>query len=305
MSKLDVTLNVWPNLPFDVWQGTRVALHMWMQIIGKIRLAQAPPINHWWQVPLYVTSRGLTTSSMPYEHRTFQIDFDFIDHQLKIYTSDGLSKTLALETQSVAEFYHRVMAILRELEIEISIWTTPVEVENPIPFEQNRDRSNYNREHAEKFWQILVQVDRVFTEFRSRFIGKVSPVHFFWGSFDMALTRFSGRVAPKHPGAPGLADFVTHEAYSHEVSSCGFWFGNGFGQPAFYSYAYPNPSGFEQAVVRPDTAFFSSEIGEFVLPYDAVRQAENPDEVLLDFLQTTYAAAADLAKWDRTALEKA
>jgi hypothetical protein len=295
----------WPSLPFSEWRDTCATLHMWTQVIGKIRLAQAPLINHWWQVPLYVTSRGLTTSPIPYGARTFQIDFDFIDHRLAITTNDGATEGFALRPCAVADFYGEVMRRLRELGLDIRIWTTPVEILNPIPFEQDRQHGAYDPEYANRFWRVLVQADRVFTAFRARFLGKASPVHFFWGSFDLAVTRFSGRRAPLHPGAPNVADRITREAYSHEVSSCGFWPGGaGLERPIFYSYAYAEPEGFKDAPVRPEAASYHREFGEFILPYDEVRQAAAPDETLLDFLQSTYEAAANSAHWDRAALER-
>ena len=280
-------------------------MHLWTQIIGKIRLAQAPLINHWWQVPLYVTSRGLTTSPIPLAASSFQIDFDFIDHHLRIQTSKGMTEQFRLSPCSVAEFYREIIGRLRALGIDIRIWTMPVELENPIPFEADTKRAAYDPEYAHRFWQALVQADRVLTAFRAPFLGKSSPVHFFWGSFDLAVTRFSGRRAPVHPGAPNLADFVTREAYSHECSSCGFWPGGpGMPEPAFYAYAYPAPDGFQDAPVRPQAAGFNKILGEFVLPYEAVRRSSNPDCALLDFLQSTYEAAANLGNWDRAALER-
>ncbi len=274
-------------------------------MIGRIRLAQATPINHWWHVPLYVTARGLTTSPVPYGLRSFQIDFDFIDHRLLIQTSDGARESFALQPQSVADFYRAVMSSLSALGLDIRIWTTPVEIPDPIPFEQDVAHCAYDPGYANRFWRILLQADRIFTAFRGRFVGKASPVHFFWGSFDLAVTRFSGRGAPVHPGAPNVADKVTREAYCDEVSSCGFWPGGaGMERPIFYSYAYPTPAGFATAPVRPDAAFFSRDMGEFILPYDDVRQADSPEEVLLSFLQSTYGAAASLAHWDRTRLER-
>ena len=295
----------WPPLPYPDWQDTCATLQLWTQIVGKIRLALAPPVNHWWHVPLYLTSRGLTTSPMPCQRRTFQIDFDFIDHVLRIDTSDGKRETLPLRPCSVADFYAEIMGRLHALGLTARIWTMPVEIANPIRFEQDHIHAAYDPVQADRFWQVLAQTDQVFAAFRGRFIGKASPVHFFWGSFDLAVTRFSGRRAPPHPGAPGLADFITREAYSHEVSSCGFWPGNGgFGQAAFYSYAYPQPAGFAEARIAPGAVAYSKELGEFILPYDEVRQAAAPAELLLDFLQGTYAAAADLAKWDRAALER-
>ncbi len=296
---------VWPALPLEEWQDTYATLHMWTQIIGKIRLAQAPLINHWWQVTLYVTSRGLTTLPIPHGHRSFQIDFDFIDHQLRIAVSDGRVRTIPLAPRSVADFYDEVLATLASLGLEVRIWSTPVEIENPIPFERDDQHASYDPEYAQRFWRILVQTDRVFTEFRSHFLGKVSPVHFFWGGCDLAVTRFSGRRAPEHPSTPLVADFVVREAYSHEVSSCGFWPGGGpLPRPVFYAYAYAEPPGYREASVQPKEAFFSGDFGEFILLYDDVRKAKNPDKVLLDFLQSTYEVAANLAGWDRAALER-
>jgi hypothetical protein len=295
----------WPELPLAAWRDTRDSLHMWMQIVGKIRLAQASPINHWWQVPLYVTARGLTTSPIPYGERVFEIGFDFIGHRLTIETSDGATDDFALGPLAVADFYAELMERLRGLGLDIRIWTMPVEIPDPVPFEKDRSHVAYDPDYAQRFWRVLVQAERVLTAFRGRFLGKASPVHFFWGSFDLAVTRFSGRVAPPHPGAPGVADRVTHEAYSHEVSSCGFWPGGvGMEEPIFYSYAYPQPAGFAEAPVRPAAAFYSRDFGEFILPYDAVRSVAAPDAVLLDFLQSTYEAAAGLAQWDRAALER-
>lgn len=296
----------WPSLPFAEWRDTCTTLHMWTQIVGKIRLAQAPLVNHWWQVPLYVTSRWLTTSAIPHGERMFEIGFDFIDHRLTIATSDGGIDGFALQPIAVADFYREIMQRLRMLGLDIRIWTTPVEIPDPMPFEQDHARAAYDADYANRFWCVLLQANRVFTAFRAQFLGKASPVHFFWGSFDLAVTRFSGRRAPQHPGAPNVADKVTREAYSHEVSSCGFWPGGpGMEQPIFYSYAYPPPAGFAEAPVRPAAAFFSRDLGEFILPYDAVRQNPNPEEALLDFVQTTYEAAAGLAHWDRAALERA
>jgi hypothetical protein len=295
----------WPPLVYADWQDSCATLHMWTQIVGKIRLALAPPVNHWWHVPLYLTSRGPTTSPMPYGGRTFQIDFDFIDHVLRIAASDGRRDSLALVPRSVADFYAEVMGRLRALGIEVRIWPVPVEIADPIPFDQDQIHASYDPVQVNRFWHALAQIDQVFAAFRSRFIGKASPVHFFWGSFDLAVTRFSGRGAPPPPSNPNIPDVVNREAYSHEVSSCGFWPGNGgFGQAAFYSYAYPQPPGFGEAPVQPSAAFYSKEIGEFILPYEAVRQSASPRDTLLEFLQSTYAAAADLAKWDRAALEK-
>jgi hypothetical protein len=297
--------DTWPSLALAEWQDTCATLHLWTQVVGKVRLALAPMINHWWQVPLYVTARGLTTSPIPYRSRIFQVDFDFIDHQLVILCGDGREGRLALAPRSVAEFHREVMAQLAALDISVKIWTMPVEIPDAIPFEQDRSHAAYDPDAVNRFWRILVQCDRVFREFRSRFLGKVSPVHFFWGSFDLAVTRFSGRRAPDHPGtAPNLANWVMREAYSHEVSSCGFWPGGGSQPAAFYAYAYPQPAGFAEAVVRPAGASWRRELGEFVLPYDVVQRDTAPDARLLDFLESTYAVAADLAHWDRQALER-
>jgi hypothetical protein len=295
----------WPDLPLAAWSETCDALHLWTQIVGKVRLASTPLVNHWWNVTLHVTSRGLTTLPIPYGARTFEIAFDFIDHQLVIATDDGRIERFALAPMAVADFYSAFMDRLRRLGIEMHIWTMPSEIENAVPFEQDRTHAHYDRAYAQRFWRVLLQADRVLKAFRARFIGKVSPVHFFWGSFDLAVTRFSGRRAPRHPGGvPHLPDAVAHEAYSHEVSSAGFWPGGGaIDYPAFYSYAYPEPSGFRAAKVRPDAAFYSEAVSEFILPYDAVRKADDPDRTLLDFLNSTYEAAANSAKWDRDALE--
>jgi hypothetical protein len=264
--------NSWPTLPFAQWQDTCATLHMWTQVVGKIRLALEPMVNHWWQVPLYVTSTGLTTSPIPYRERSFQIDFDFCRHVLIVATSDMRRAEFALEPMPVSDFYTRMMEILRDLGVEVKIWTTPVEVTEAIPFEQDRQHKSYDADAAHRFWLTLVQADRVMKQFRARFIGKVSPVHFFWGSFDLAVTRFSGRTAPQHPGGmPNLGDWVAVEAYSHEVSSCGFWPGNGgFGKPAFYAYAYPEPKGFAGAPLRPREASFDPDLREFILDYEAV-----------------------------------
>ena len=297
--------NSWPALDYGAWQDSCATLHRWTQIVGKIRLARAPTANHWWHVPLYLTSRGLTTSPMPDRGRTFQIDFDFIDHRLRIDASDGTGEGFALLPCSVAEFYAELMGRLRALAIDVRIWTMPVEIADPIPFERDTVHAAYDREQVNRFWRALSLIDQVFTAFRSPFLGKASPVHFFWGSFDLAVTRFSGRLAPPPPSNPNIPDRVNREAYSHEVSSCGFWPGNGgFGQAAFYSYAYPPPSGFADAAIATAGAYFSRDIGEFILPYDGVRQAPEPRAALIDFLQQTYVAAADLGQWDRAALER-
>jgi len=296
----------WPSLPLEAWKDTYATLHMWTQIVGKVRLARSPWTNHSWHVTLYVTARGLTTSPVPYGVRTFQIDFDFISHQLTLHSSDGLSGRVVLQPQSVATFYAMLMAEMDKLDLHVDINRTPNEVADPIPFEEDETHRAYDAEYANRFWRILVQADRIFKEFRARFTGKCSPVHFFWGAPDLAVTRFSGRRAPKHPGGvPNLPDWVAREAYSEEVSSCGFWPGGGpIPYAAFYSYAYPEPAGFAASSVQPGAAFYSSDLREFILPYDIVRQSESPDETLLEFLQTTYAAAANLAKWDRSSLER-
>lgn len=295
----------WPSLPLEAWSETCATLHMWTQIVGKIRLAQGPWMNHSWHVALYVTARGLTTSPIPHGNRTFEINFDFIDHQLTLLSNDGRTARIALEPQSVAAFYVKLMDEMRKLDLNVIIHRMPNEVPAPIRFDLDETHCAYDAEYANRFWRILVQTDRVFKEFRGRFIGKCSPVHFFWGAADLAVTRFSGRRAPRHPGGiPNLPDSLTREAYSQEVSSCGFWPGGGpIPYPAFYSYAWPEPVGFAAAPVRPDQAFYSSELGEFILPYDVVRQSGSPDATLLEFLQTTYDAAADLARWDRHSLE--
>ncbi|MBE9227467.1 hypothetical protein IQ264_18730 [Phormidium sp. LEGE 05292] len=295
---------VWVSLPIADWQDTNQTLHLWTQIIGKIRLALAPKVNHWWHSTLYVTPRGLTTSTIPYKTSTFQITFDFLNHQLAMETSDGMTKTIPLMPRSVADFYQAVMSTLLDAGIDLHIWTMPQEVSDPIPFEQDTQHAAYDPDYAQRFWRILVQCDRLLTIFRTGYAGKCSPVHFFWGSFDLAVTRFSGRRAPQHPGGvPGMADWVTREAYSHEVSSCGFWFGKGAIEALFYAYAYPAPEGFSDYPVQPQEAFFSPEMQEFVLPYEAVRQASDPDTMVLNFLQSTYEAAANLGRWERAALD--
>jgi hypothetical protein len=294
----------WPELPLTAWQDTCATLHMMTQVVGKIRMALSPMVNHWWQVPLYVTPRGLGTSAIPYDGRIFDMEFDFLDHVLSIRTSEGERRRFPLGPRPVADFYRTLMSILKNLGVEVAIWTTPVEVEERIPFEQDVKHSSYDPEYAWRFWQVLVQTDRVLKRFRSGFSGKASPVHFFWGAFDMAATRFSGRPAPKHPGAPNVARSVMVEAYSQELCSCGFWPGTGLGRPAFYAYAYPEPEGFRDFQVSPPEAFYHPGLGEFVLHYDVVRLADDPDELLLEFLQSTYEAAADLADWDRDLLER-
>ena len=295
----------WPELPLPSWRDTCATLQLWTQIVGKIRLTLSPWLNHSWHVTLYVTARGLSTSPIPYGVRNFEIEFDFIDHVLRISVSDGATRQFALAGHSVASFYARVMADLAELGIHVTIDEMPNELPDPVRFPLDTAHASYDPGAVSRFFRILVNADRVFKQFRTGFLGKASPVHFFWGSFDLAVTRFSGRRAPRHPGGvPSLPDAVACEAYSHEVSSAGFWPGSGaIDYPAFYSYAYPEPNGFRAARVKPDAAFFSEALGEFILPYDAVRAANDPDKALLDFLQTTYEAAANAAKWDRETLE--
>jgi len=295
----------WPELPYAAWKPTYETLHLWTQIVGKIRLMHAPWLNHSWQVTLYVTARGLTTSPMPVGERAFQIDFDFIDHVLWIRTSDDHLRQVMLAPKPVAEFYGEVMEALAELGLRTPIGTLPCEIPDGIAFDRDNVHAAYDPLYANRFWRILLSTHAVFSHFRTGFLGKVSPVHFFWGGFDLAMTRFSGRRAPLHPGGiPRLSDTVTREAYSHEVSSAGFWPGGGvIDYPAFYSYAYPGPEGLAAASVQPHEAFFSEDLGEFLLPYDAVRIAPDPEATLMAFLQSTYEAAADLGKWDREALE--
>ncbi len=298
--------DVWPSLPFEQWRQTYATLHMWTQIVGKIRLTLSPWLNHSWHVALYVTSRGLTTSPIPYGTRTFQIDFDFIDHRLLIGASDGATRSMLLEPRSVADFYAELLGHLRELDLPVQIHTKPNEVAEPIPFAEDDVHASYDAEYANRFWRILIQLDQVFKDFRTRFLGKCSPVHFFWGSFDLAVTRFSGRRAPEHPGGiPNLPDWVAKEAYSHEVSSAGFWpGGDPLPLPVVYSYAYAEPDGFRTAQARPDAASFHEGMGEFLLPYENMRLAASPETVLLEFLQSTYEAAADCGQWDRAALDR-
>jgi hypothetical protein len=295
----------WPELEYQAWQDTRATLQLWTQIVGKIRLMQTPWLNHSWHVPLYVNSRGLTTSPIPYGSRTFEIQFDFLQHVLDITVSDGGTRRLALRPQSVADFYGAVMAALEDLGVAVAINEKPCEIAGATLFSQDRIHAAYDPDYAWRFWQVLLLTDRVLKKFRTGFLGKSSPVHFFWGSFDLAVTRFSGRRAPPFAGkAPGVAPEVMREAYSHEVSSAGFWpGGNGTDFPAFYSYTSPAPAGFRQFPVQPEAAYFSEALGEFLLPYDAVRTAADPEATLLSFLQSTYEAAAHTAGWDRAALE--
>jgi hypothetical protein len=294
----------WPVLVYEGWRETAATLQLWTQIVGKVRLALTPWVNHSWQVPLYVTARGLTTSPMPFAGETLELEFDFVHHRLLARTSRGEERSFGLEPQTVADFYTRTEALLRELGVTVAINDRPVELVSPIRFAEDRTHRSYDRDAAWRFWRVLMKTDTVLKEFRSGFLGKVSPVHFFWGSFDLAVSRFSGRRAPRHPGGiPGLSDAVTIEAYSHEVSSAGFWPGNdAFPHAAFYSYAYPEPAGFS---ARPMTsgARYDTALSEFILPYEQLRQAADPEATLLDFLARTYAAAADAAHWDRAALE--
>jgi hypothetical protein len=296
----------WPDLPLAAWSETCDTLHLWTQIVGKVRIASTPLTNHWWNATLFVTGRGLTAPAMSYPGGTFDVIFDFADHQLVIETSECRSESFALKPMSVAEFYAAFMERLRRLGIDVRIWTMPGEIANAIPFDQDRTHAQYDPVYVQRFWQALVGANRVMKAFRARFIGKASPVHFFWGSFDLAVSRFSGRTAPPPTGVtPNVAGWVMAEAYSHEVSSCGFWPGNGgYGRAAFYVYAYPEPAGYGDAVLKTAGAFYDKNLGQFILPYDAVRQAHDPDALLLGFLQETYGAAADLAKWDRAVLER-
>jgi hypothetical protein len=295
----------WPLLPVAAWADTYATLHMWSQVVGKVRLALAPPVNHWWHVALYVTARGLTTSPIPYRGGAFEMAFDFIDHRLTIETSEGARKDIALEPRSVADFYQLVMTALRDLGIQVRIWPMPVEVPSPIRFDRDTQHGSYEAEAVNRFWRVLLQADAVLKEFRSRFIGKCSPVHFFWGSFDLAVTRFNGRPT----NAKADADPITREAYSHEVTSAGFWPGTlaqgaSAIDAAFYAYASPEPPGYKSARAGPAGAFYSPDLNIFILRYDDVRGAASPREALLDFLQTTYEVGADLGKWDRPALER-
>ena len=290
--------NAWPQLVLEEWQDTLATLHMWTQVVGKIRLKQTPLINHWWNVTLYVTARGLTSSPIPYDERVFEIEFDFIDHKLRIECSDGARTTLALRPQSVADFYRELMSTLHRLHIHVDIWPMPVEIPNPIRFDEDHTHKSYDAEYVNRWWRALVSIDEVFKQFRSRFIGKVSPVHFWWGAFDHAVTRFSGRTAPPRD------DKMQQEAYSHEVISHGFWPGGNGVQAAFYSYTAPEPAGLPEAIIQPAAGFYSQDMKEFLLPYDAVRQSPSPEDALMDFLESTYEAGSNLAKWDRKALER-
>ena len=295
-----LTTETLPSLALSEWKDTYDTLHMWTQIVGKIRMVLSPEVNHYWHVPLYVTSRGLTTSAIPYGKKNFEIIFDFINHNLVISTSEGATKAIALIPRSVADFYQELMAILQVLDIEVKIHAKPDEVSDPIPFAEDKQHASYDTEYVSRFWHILLFVDSVFKEFRGQFIGKCSPVHFFWGSFDLAVTRFSGRRAPEREGA----DPITREAYSHEVISHGFWPGIGIGAPAFYSYTAPAPDGLDKEPIRPKPAFYSQELSEFILMYDDIRSCDSPQKLLLEFMESTYQAGANLANWDRNALER-
>jgi len=287
----------WPSLPLSSWKETRATLHLWTQMVGKVRLALTPVVSHWWNVPLYVSARGLTTSQIPYGRRAFEIWFDFREHRLVLETCDAQIGAIPLAPRSVADFYQELRNLLRSAAIDVRIWRMPVEIANPIPFDQDREHSSYDAKSAEKFWHILLTIDAVLNQFRSRFVGKSSPVHFFWGSFDLAVSRFSGRRAPERSGA----DPVTREAYSHEVSSVGFWPGGGeVDDAAFYAYMAPTPEGFKDAAVAPKGAYYHERLGEFILSYDAVRTAPSPTAALLEFCQSTYAVGARLANWDST-----
>lgn len=295
----------WPILQYDSWKDTLATVHRWTQVVGKIRLRSMPWLNHSWHVTLFVSPTGLTTGSMPYAGGLFQIDFDFVHHRLRISTSAGRQEALELRPMAVADFYNMVFDKLKQLEVDVEIFPVPSELENAVPFAEDYEHRSYDARQVENCWRAMVRIHIVFTRFRARFTGKVSPVHFFWGAFDLAVTRFSGRDAPLHTGsAPNMPDRVMQEAYSKEVSSCGFWPGSdAFPKAAFYSYAYPSPEGFASQPVSPAGAYFDNDLGEFILPYDVVQQSADPEKTLLDFLQTTYEAAANAAKWDRPALE--
>jgi len=304
----DKSSNPWPTLAYADWQDTCNTLHLWTQIVGKVKLALAPLVNHWWGIVLFVSARGLTTGAMPYRGRMLQIDFDFCTHALVLHTSDSREQRIALMPMATADLYAAVMRALRALDVDVRIWTMPVEIEGAIPFDQDRTHASYDGAAAQTFWRQLVQADRVFNLFRARFLGKVSPVHFFWGSFDLAVTRFSGRTAPplKSNNSPNVAAWVMNEAYSHECSSIGFWPGNGgYGRAAFYAYAYPEPDGFAAAPVAPQGAAYNQDVGQFLIDYNTIRAAASPDDALLAFMQSTYEAAANNAKWERKALERA
>jgi hypothetical protein len=303
---MPIVQEAWPALPLDEWKPTFETLHRWTQIVGKTRLALAPLQNHWWNVTLYLTARGLSTSPIPYDTRAFEIEFDFIEHQLVVRTSDGDARSIPLVAESVADFYQGYRDLLRTLDVDVSIRPVPTEMGDVMPFDEDQTHASYDADAANRCWRALAQADRVMKVFRGRFIGKCSPVHFWWGSFDLACTRFSGRRAPRHPGGiPNCPDYVTLEAYSHECISAGWWPGGGaVAEPAFYAYAYPEPPGCSDAPLKPESAFYHPEFHEWILPYDAVRTAANPDAALLDFLQNTYDAAATFGAWDRPGLER-
>lgn len=295
---------VWPALPQAEWSESCATLQLWMQIVGKVRLELTPALNHCWNVTLYPTARGVTTGPMPHGTRMLQIDFDFLAHELVMETSDGGQETMVLQPMTVAAFYTQVRTALERLGTPVKIWHMPMEVANPVAFEQDHTHKAYDPEYAQRFWRVLLQATRVISVFRARFLGKVSPVHLFWGAMDLACTRFSGRTAPEHPSMPGLPDRVTRDAYSHEVSSCGFWPGApGVADAMFYSYAYPEPKGYREYAVRPAGASWNEQMGEFVLPYEAMRTSADPDAALMEFLESTYEAAAETAGWDRKGLE--
>ena len=301
LTRLNLSLPEWPPLPFSEWENTCDTVHMWTQIAGKTRMILTPRVNHWWNVTLYVTPAGLTTSAIPYRDKTFEVEFDFIAHRLTVRTSEGRERIVPLYGRSVADFYAEYISSLRSLEIEVNINRTPVEFDDSTPFDEDRHHASYDRDYVERFRRILINADRLLKQFRTGFLGKCSPVHFFWGSFDLAVTRFSGRRAPERPDA----DAMTQEAYSHEVISCGFWPGDRrFKEPAFYSYTAPSPSGLPNEPIRPQAAYWDNQLGIFILKYDGVRAANSPEQAVLDFCQTTYEAGANLAKWDRNLLER-
>lgn len=297
--------NQWPELSYKEGKDTYATVHMWTQIVGKIKLAVAPWINHSWHITQHITPTGLSTLEMSYKNKNFKIDFDFISHKLKVITSEGEFRDFDLEGNSVADFYSKIFAVLKDLDIDLKIYSTPVEMENPIPFEKDNTNATYDKEQASALHQALLKAQNVLTHIRCNFTGKCSPVHFFWGSFDLAVSRFSGRKAPKHPGGiPHLADWVAQEAYSHEVASFGFWPGSeALPEAAFYAYLYPEPNGYKDAEVKPKGAYYHETLREFILPYSAVQESSNPEESLMDFLNSTYEAGATLAKWDRYSLE--
>ena len=298
-------IHPWPALPWPAWRDTATTLHRWCQVVGKVKLEQTTLVNHWWNVSFRQTARGLTTAAIPHGDRTFEITFDFVAHRVRILASNGDAATITLGPRSVASFYRELMEELAALDLEVRIRPLPVEVPDHIPLDRDEEHRSYEPEEVDRFFAALTTADRLMHEFRSRFVGKCSPVQFFWGGFDHAVTRFSGRRAPEHPSVPNVPDHVVREAYSHEVSSCGFWpGGDNFPEPVFYSYAYPEPPGFRDAAIHPREAHWAGALGEFVLPYEAVRLAPDPDRLVLDFFQSTYEAAADLGRWDRAALER-